>query len=91
MAQVSEATEKVDSERFLVAQALLPVQVLLQLTSMRSQEWLCYWTFSAATSACVVLTCTGIRQTAQTEVCATKSVLALRPDSKGKVIVTENT
>jgi hypothetical protein len=44
----SEAAEKIDSKRFQVAQALLPVRVLLPLSSMHSQEWLCYSTFSAA-------------------------------------------
>jgi hypothetical protein len=43
-----QAAEKVNSKRHLVAQALLPVLVLLPLTSMHSQEWLCYSTFSAA-------------------------------------------
>src|SRR5713101_5775933 len=41
-------TEKVNSKRLLVAQALLPVLVLLHLSPMHSQEWLCYSTFSAA-------------------------------------------
>ncbi len=35
----------------LVAQALLPVLVLLHLSSMHSQEWLCYSNFSATCSA----------------------------------------
>jgi hypothetical protein len=29
--------------RPLVAQALLPVLVSLRLSSMHSQEWVCYW------------------------------------------------
>src|SRR5882762_4580929 len=37
--------EKVDSKGFLVAQALLPSRVLLPLSSMHSQEWMCYSTF----------------------------------------------
>src|ERR1700730_4557252 len=37
--------------RSWVAQALLPVRVLLSLSSMHSQEWLCYSTLSAAASA----------------------------------------
>jgi hypothetical protein len=41
------AAEKVNSKRRLVAQAILPVLVLLHLSSMHSQEWLCYLTFSA--------------------------------------------
>jgi hypothetical protein len=53
VAQASQAAEKVDSERVLVAQALLPVLNLQHLHSAHSQEWLCYWTFSAACSACV--------------------------------------
>jgi hypothetical protein len=36
-----QAAEKVESEQVLVAQALLPVLVLLHLHSMHSQEWLC--------------------------------------------------
>jgi len=35
-----QVAEKVDSKRFLVAQALLPVRVLLRLLLMHSQEWL---------------------------------------------------
>jgi hypothetical protein len=46
-----QAAEKFNSKRLLVAQALLPVRVLLPLSSMHSQEWLCYSTFSAASSA----------------------------------------
>src|SRR6266852_7686573 len=46
-----QAAEKVNSKRLLVAQALLPVLVLLHLSSMHSQEWLCYSTFSATCSA----------------------------------------
>src|SRR6202795_323029 len=34
----------------------LACAVLLELTSMHSQEWLCYSTSSATCSACVVLT-----------------------------------
>jgi hypothetical protein len=49
-----EAAEKVNSKRLLVAQALLPVLVLLHLSSMLSQEWLCYSTFSAASSTAEV-------------------------------------
>jgi hypothetical protein len=41
-AQAEEAAEKVDSERVLVAQALLPVVNLQHLHSAHSQEWLCY-------------------------------------------------
>jgi hypothetical protein len=41
----SEAAEKVNLKRLLVAQALLPVLVLLPLLSMHSQEWLRYSTF----------------------------------------------
>jgi hypothetical protein len=52
VAQASQAAEKVDSERVLVAQAHLPVLNLQHLHSAHSQEWLCYWTFSAACSAC---------------------------------------
>src|SRR3984893_1880370 len=37
--------------RSWVAQALLPVRVLLPLSSMHSQEWLCYSTLSATHSA----------------------------------------
>src|SRR5216684_8941268 len=33
---------------------LLPVLVLLRLSSMHSQEWLCYWTHSAASLAAEV-------------------------------------
>jgi hypothetical protein len=40
-----QAAEKVNSKRFLVAQALLPVLILLHLSSMHSQEWLWYSTF----------------------------------------------
>jgi hypothetical protein len=47
----SQAAEKVNSKRLFVAQALLPVRVLLPLSPMHSQEWLCYSTFSAETSA----------------------------------------
>jgi hypothetical protein len=47
----SAAAEKVNSMRLLVAQALLPVRVLLPFSSMHSQESLCYSTFSAASSA----------------------------------------
>jgi hypothetical protein len=47
-----QAAEKVDSERVLVAQALLPVLNLQHLHSAHSQECLCYWTFSAACEAC---------------------------------------
>ncbi len=43
-----QVAEKVNSKRLLVAQALLPVLVLLHLSPMHSQEWLCYSTFSAA-------------------------------------------
>src|SRR5260370_24105557 len=46
-----QAAEKVNSNRLLVAQAFLPVLVLLHLSSMHSQEWLCYLTFSAASLA----------------------------------------
>jgi hypothetical protein len=35
-----------------VAQALLPVRVLLHLCWANSQEWLCHQTFSAASQAC---------------------------------------
>jgi len=41
-------------KRLLVAQALLPVRVLLLLSSKHSQEWLCYSTFSAASEAAEV-------------------------------------
>jgi hypothetical protein len=44
----SQLAEKDDSKRLLVAQALLPVRVLLRLSLMHSHEWLCYPTFSAA-------------------------------------------
>src|SRR5712691_8158596 len=44
----SQLAEKVNSEPLLVAQALLPVLVLLHLSFMHSQEWLCYSTFSAS-------------------------------------------
>jgi hypothetical protein len=47
----SEAAEKVNSKRLLVAQALLPVLVLLPLSSMHNQEWLRYSNFSVASSA----------------------------------------
>ncbi len=50
--------EKVNSKPLLVAQALLPVLVLLPSLSMHSQEWLCYPTFSA--------TCEGRRYTDHT-------------------------
>jgi hypothetical protein len=43
-----QGAEKVDLERVLVAQALLPVRVLLHIRSIPSQECLCYPTFSAA-------------------------------------------
>ncbi len=43
-----QLAEKVNSEPLLVAQALLPVLVLLHLSFMHSQEWLCYSTFSAS-------------------------------------------
>ena len=36
--------QKVNSERVLVAQPLLPVLNLQHLHSAHSQEWLCYWT-----------------------------------------------
>src|ERR1700731_3566446 len=42
------AAGKVNSNRLLVAQALLPVRVLLPLPSKHSQQWLCYSTLSAA-------------------------------------------
>src|ERR1700730_3011924 len=58
----SQAAEKVNSMRLLVAQALLPVRVLLHLSSMHSQEWLCYSTFSAACSDAGVFLANG-RQT----------------------------
>jgi hypothetical protein len=54
VAQASQAAEKVDSERVLVAQALVPVLNLQHLHAAHSQEWLCYWTFSATCSACVL-------------------------------------
>jgi hypothetical protein len=38
-----------------VAQALLPVRVLLCLYWAHSQKWLCHLTFSAASSDCLVL------------------------------------
>jgi hypothetical protein len=43
-----QAAEKFDSKRLLVAQALLPVRVVLRLSLLHSQEWLCYSTFSAS-------------------------------------------
>ncbi len=46
-----QVAEKVNSKPLLVAQALLPVLVLLHLSSMHSQEWLCYSTFSATCEA----------------------------------------
>jgi hypothetical protein len=56
--QAEQAAEKVDSERVLVAQALLPVLNLQHLHSAHSQEWLYYWTFSAACEACATLSAT---------------------------------
>jgi hypothetical protein len=44
-----QAVEKIDSERILVAQALLPVRIS---QSAHSHEWLCYPTFSATCEAC---------------------------------------
>ncbi len=41
-----EVPEKVGSTWGLVAQALLPVRVLLELTRAHRQECLCYTTFS---------------------------------------------
>jgi hypothetical protein len=49
-----QAAEKVDSKRLLVAQALLPVLILMRLSSMHSQEWPCYAPFSAACLAAEV-------------------------------------
>src|SRR5260370_32641083 len=54
-----QAAEKVNSNRLLVAQAFLPVLVLLHLSSMHSQEWLCYSTFSAASEAATHKTSLG--------------------------------
>jgi hypothetical protein len=45
---LSHALEQCKLGRLLVAQALLPVRVLLPLSPKHSQEWLCYSTFSAA-------------------------------------------
>jgi hypothetical protein len=42
-----------------VAQALLPVRVLLHLCWAHSQEWLCHLTFSAASSASLILNFEG--------------------------------
>jgi hypothetical protein len=42
------AIEKCKMKPLLVAQALLPVRVLLRLSSMHIREWMCYFTFSAA-------------------------------------------
>jgi hypothetical protein len=46
-----QLAEKVNSKPLLVAQALLPVLALQHLSSMHSQEWLCYSTFSASCEA----------------------------------------
>jgi hypothetical protein len=46
-----QVAEKVGSATNLVGQALLPVRVLLYLRKMDSQEWLSYWTSSAASEA----------------------------------------
>jgi hypothetical protein len=61
-AQAEQAAEKVDSERVLVAQALLPVLNLQHLHSAHSQEWLCYWTFSAACEAYATKDICNIRE-----------------------------
>jgi len=47
--ETSQAAEKDNSKPLLVA--LLPVLVLLPISSVHSQEWLCYSTFSANCSA----------------------------------------